>query len=193
MFPEIRTDTIIKRIHLSFTLESTFTLFQLKYGSKYDGTTEIFETIYENLSFIKLKKFHSLTETSIGFFLGINRKLTLRNVLKKKMDEICSWLDLDNDDMKARIKPISDTTSTLSQEIVIPTYDIYHKVFGSGTGNERITTNVYAIRKSPEHAPILKSILCKASQSANHPTVQFIRYRIQGITNRDIYKTIIQK
>ena len=41
MFPDIRTDTITKRIYLSFTLESTFTLSQLKYGSKYDSTTGI--------------------------------------------------------------------------------------------------------------------------------------------------------
>ena len=79
------------------------------------------------------------------------------------------------------------------QEIFIPGYDIYHKVFGSGTGNDRITTNVYEIRPSPEHAPILKIIVCKASQPDNHPTVQFIQYGIQGITNRDIYKIIIQK
>ena len=79
------------------------------------------------------------------------------------------------------------------QEIFIPGYDIYHKVFGSGTRNDRITTNVYEIRPSPEHAPILKIIVCKASQPDNHPTVQFIPYGIQGITNRDMYKTIIRK
>ena len=180
-------------MYLSFTLEFTHSISQLKYGSKYDGTTGIFETLRENLAFIKLKKFQSLTEASIGFFLGINPKLTLRNVLKKKIDNICTWLDLDDDDTKALTKTTTNDNGTTSQEIVIPAYDIYHKVFGSGTGNDRITTNVYEIRTSPEHAPILKSILCKASQPEQHPTVQFIPYGIQGITNSDIYKTIIQK
>ena len=192
-FPDIRTDPITKRMYLSFTLESTHTISQLKYGSKYDGTTGIFETLRENLAFIKLQNFQSLTEASIGFFLGINPKLTLRNVLKQKIDNICTWLDLDDDDTKALTKTTTTDTGTISQEIVIPAYDIYHKVFGSGTGNDRITTNVYEIRTSPEHAPILKSILYKASQPEHHPTVQFILYGIQGITNRDIYKTIIQK
>ena len=192
-FPDIRTDHITKRMYLSFTLESTHTISQLKYGSKYDGTTGIFETLRENLAFIKLQKFQSLTEASIGFFLGINPKLTLRNVLKQKIDDICTWLDLDDDDTKALTKTTTTDTGTISQEIVIPAYDIYHKVFGSGTGNDRITTNVYEIRTSPEHAPILKSILCKASQPEQHPTVQFIPYGIQGITHSDMYKTIIQK
>ena len=147
-------------MYLSFTLESTHTISQLKYGSKYDGTTGIFETLHENLAFIKLQKFHSLTEASIGFFLGINPKLTLRNSLKKKIDEIFPWLDLDDDDTKALTKTTSNDTGTTSQEIVIPAYDIYHKVYGSGTGNDRTPTNVYEIRTSPEHAPILKIILC---------------------------------
>ena len=142
-----------------FHMKSTHTVSQLKYGSKYDGTTGIFETLRENLAFIKLQKFNFLTETSIGFSLWINPKLILRNVLKKKIDEICPWLDLDDEGTKALIKPTLDNTKTVLQEIVIPAYDIYHKVFGSGTGNDRITTNVYEIRISPEHTPILISIL----------------------------------
>ena len=145
MFPDIRTDHITKRMYLSFTLEPTHTIYQLKYGSKYDGTTSIFDTLREHLAFIKLQNFHSLTEASIGFFLGINPKLTLRNVLKKKIDEIWTWLDLDDEDTKALTKTNPDENNKPSQEIVIPAYDIYHKVFGSGTGNDRITTNVYEI------------------------------------------------
>ena len=145
MFPDIRTDHITKRMYLSFTLESTNTVSQLKCCSKYDGTTGIFDTLHENLAFIKLQKFHSLTEASIGFFLCINPKVTPRNVLKKKIDEICTWLDLDDEDTKALTKTNPDENNKPSQEIVIPAYDIYHKVFGSGTGNDRITTNVYEI------------------------------------------------
>ena len=165
-------------MYLSFTLESTHTISQLKYGSKYDGTTGIFETLRENLAFIKLQKFHSLTEASIGFLLGINPKLTLRNVLKKKIDEICTWLDLDDDNTKVLTKTTSNDNGTTSQETVIPAYDIYHKVFGPGIGKDRITINAYEIRISPEHAPILKRILCKACQPEHHPTVQFIPYGI---------------
>ena len=137
MFPDIRTDHMTKHIYLSFTLESTHTVSQLKYGSKYDGITGIFDTLRENLAFIKIQTFHSLTEASIRFFLGINPKLTLRNVLKKKIDEIFTWLDLDDEDTKELTETNPDENGTTSQEIVIPAYDIYHKVFGSGTGNDR--------------------------------------------------------
>ena len=65
--------------------------------------------------------------------------------------------------------------------------------FGSGTGNKRINTNVYKFRVSTDNAAILKIILCKGSQSDNHPTIQLIPYEIKGITNKDIYRTIIKK
>ena len=67
------------------------------------------------------------------------------------------------------------------------------KKFGSGTGTERITSKVYELHTSPDNAAILKNILCKASHPDNNPTIPFIPYGIQGITNKDIYKTIITK
>ena len=39
--------------------------------------------------------------------------------------------------------------ATVIQKIVIPAFDIHHKVFGSSNGKDRITTTVYAIRTSP--------------------------------------------
>ena len=96
--------------------------------------------------------------------------------------------------MKTPKKLIRDTTteSNTTQELVIPAFDIHNKEFGSGTGNERITSNVNEILTSPDNTAILKSILCKASHPDNHPTIQFILYGIQGITNKNIYKTIIK-
>ena len=43
IFPNTRTVTITKRMYISFTLESTFTLSQVKYSSNYDGVTGTFE------------------------------------------------------------------------------------------------------------------------------------------------------
>ena len=90
---------------------------------------------------------------------------------------------------------MKDTTTNNKtiQELIIPAFDIHHKEFGTGTGNEKNKCNAYEIRKSPDNAAILKSILCKSSHSDTHPTIQFIHYGIQGITNKDIYKIIIKK
>ena len=79
------------------------------------------------------------------------------------------------------------------QEISTPAFDIYHKIFGSGNGEERITITVYEIRTSPKHDGTLKIILCKASYPDDHPIVHFIPYGIQGITNKDTYKKHNQK
>ena len=84
----------------------------------------------------------------------------------------------------------TSTNNKTSQELVIPAFEIRHKEFGTRTWNEKITFNVYEIRTSPDNVAILNSILCKASHTDNHQTIQFIPYAIQGITNKDIYKTI---
>ena len=53
------------------------------------------------------------------FFLGINPKLTLRKALKEKIDDIITWLDLDDDDTKLLMKE-TKTGDNTTQEIVIP-------------------------------------------------------------------------
>ena len=134
----------------------------------------------------------SNTEASIGFFLGINPKLTLRKALKEKIDDIITWLDLDDDDTKLLMKE-RKTGETTTQEIVIPAFDIHHKIFGSGNGDDRITTTIYEIRTSPTHEATLKSILCVASHPDNDPLYNSFLYGIQGITHKDIYKNMIKK
>ena len=116
----------------------------------------------------------------------------MRKSLKQRIDDICLWLDLDDEDTKTFIIETTINKKT-TQELVIPAFDIHNKEFGSETGNERITSNMYELRTSPGNAAILKIILCKASHPDNNPTIQFIPYRIQRITNNDIYKTIIKK
>ena len=87
----------------------------------------------------------------------------------------------------------SKTGDKTTQEIVIPAFDIHHKLFGSGNGEDRIITTVYEIKTSPTHAATLKSILCKASHPDDHHIVQFIPYGIHGVTNKDIYKKHYQE
>ena len=65
----------------------------------------------------------------------------------------------------------SKTREKTTQEIVIPDFDIHHKIFGSINGDDRIKTTVYEIRTSPTNAATLKNILCKASHPDNHPLV----------------------
>ena len=69
-------------MYISFTLEFDFNLSQIKDGSRYNSTNGILETHRENLAFLKIEKYNSQKEASIGFFLEkkpeINSKKTPR-------------------------------------------------------------------------------------------------------------------
>ena len=152
-----------------------------------NGNKGLFDTLRSNSAFLRMRKYDSQTETSVGFFLGINPKLTLRKALKENIDDIITWLNLDDDNTKLLMKE-SKTGNKNTQEIVIPAFNIHHKIFGSGNGEDRIITTVYEIRTSSTHAATFKSILCKASHPDIHPIVQFIPYGIQGINQRHLQK-----
>ena len=179
-------------MYISVTLESTLTLSQLKYGSRYNSTNGIIERLRANLAFLEMEKYNSQKEASIWFFLGINPKQTLRKVLKQRFDKISLWLDLDDKDTKHLLKETTWNNKT-SQELVILAFDIHNKEFGTGTGTEIIASHVYELRTSPDNTVLLKSIICITSHPDNNLSIQFIPYGIQGIANKDIYKSIIKK
>ena len=139
MLKEFHICDITKRVYVSFQLESTHIVSQLKYSSTTTESKGIIYTLHEHSVILKVNKFQSYTDVSIGFFLEIKLKLIVHKVLKEKIDEICTWLDLDDDDIKALTKEII-SNHKLTQEIVIPAYDIHNKVFGSDIGEDRITT-----------------------------------------------------
>ena len=61
---------VVNHTYLFFKLDSTRTIFQIEYGNKCNGSTV----------FLKVNKFHSQVESSIG----INPNLTLRKTLREK-------------------------------------------------------------------------------------------------------------
>ena len=95
-FPDQRICHLTKRVYISFTLESEFNLSQIKYRSKYNTSGGIIKTLRVNLVFLKMKKHNSQKESSIGLFLSVNPKLTLRKVLKQKIDEIYLYGSISN-------------------------------------------------------------------------------------------------
>ena len=64
----------------------------------------MFDTFHDNSALLKMKRFKFHTDESIEFFLDINPKLILRKLLKETIDEICTWLDLDDDDTNTFVK-----------------------------------------------------------------------------------------
>ena len=69
-FPDQRICNITKRVYILFTLESKFNLLQIKYGSKYNSSSGIIETLREILAFLKMEKYNSQKGASISFSGG---------------------------------------------------------------------------------------------------------------------------
>ena len=78
VFPDQQLYKITKRVYISFTLESGFNLSQIKYGSRYNKISGIIKILCENLAFLKMEKYNSKKEASIGLFLGVTPEITLR-------------------------------------------------------------------------------------------------------------------
>ena len=64
-FPDHPIWKTTKRMYISFTLESEFNLSQIKYGSKYNSTNGIIETLRENITFLKIEKYSFQTKVRI--------------------------------------------------------------------------------------------------------------------------------
>ena len=96
-----------KHVYVAFKLESVYSISQLKYGSRQYDANSTFNTLRENLEF--------------------------RNVLKQRIDDICTLLNLNISDDKALIINIL-SNNTKTQEIVFPIFGIHLKVFGSRIG-----------------------------------------------------------
>ena len=88
MLKDYRTCDTIKRVYISFQLEPTDTVSQLKYECTTIVSKGIFDTLREHSAFLKMNELQSYTDAIIGVFLGINPKLTIRKVLRGKIDEL---------------------------------------------------------------------------------------------------------
>ena len=115
---------VTKRKYVSFKVESTQSISQLKYRSYSNDNNDIFDTLRANHTFLRMKKYDSQTKASIWLFLGIHPKLTLRKALKNKIDDIITCLDIDDDDTKLLMEEKTAGDSDI-QEISTPVFDIY--------------------------------------------------------------------
>lgn len=71
-----------------------------------------------------MREYNPHTDSSMGFFLRINLKLTLKTSLKDTIDDIVTWLDLDDEDTKLLLEE-KIHGETITQRIVILIFDIH--------------------------------------------------------------------
>lgn len=107
----------------------------------------IFDTLVKDNAFLSHKKFNSYKERSIGFFLEVNPKVTLRNETRNRIQDKLMWIDLEDNETKKIMHPILDTTGkpTGSERIVLLAIDLYSKNIGHGNCDQCISTFAYEI------------------------------------------------
>ena len=132
-----------------------------------------------NSTFLNHKKFNSHKEYSIRFFSQISPRITLCDTLRETLQELLMWIDLDDEESKPMIIDITNNKGKprRKQRNCIPTFNLYRKEVGDGTGNKWIATFVYEIRNSPDNATMLKNLLCKISFESSND-IKFIPYNL---------------
>ena len=123
------------RVYISFKIESSRTLGDLKHVNN-THMENIFNTLKKNNAFLRHEKFKSHKEHSLGFFLDINPRVTLRKLLRRIIQDQLMWIDLDDKDCKQMIHQEIDTNGhpTGKERITIPTFDLHSHDVGDGNG-----------------------------------------------------------
>ena len=105
----------------------------------------MFSALVENGGFLKHQKIHSHKEHAISFFAQINPKVTLRDKLRERIQDILMWIDIEDEQSKDMLVDIKDAKGnpTGKQRIVIHAFDIYSKEVGKGQGRDRVTMFAY--------------------------------------------------
>ena len=138
------------------------------------------------INFILTKKI------AIRFFVNINPRLTLRDKIRERLQDVLIWIDIENDESKLMLIDIKDIDGipTGEQHIVIPAFDLYSKEVGEGSGRDRVSNFVYEIRTPPANLSTLKSLLCHIYQK-NIFYLKNIPYGLDKQTYQKILRDII--
>ena len=59
--------------------------------------TNIFDTLVNDNVFLTHNKFQSHKGHSIGFFANISSRITLRDLIRRKIQETLTWIDLEDE------------------------------------------------------------------------------------------------
>ena len=99
---------------------------------------KIFDTLKKNNALLHHEKFKSHKEHSLGVFVDINPRVTLRETLRRRIQYQLMWIDLDDDDCKDMIHQNLDTEGkpTGKVRILIPAFDLHSREVGDGNGKD---------------------------------------------------------
>ena len=102
-FKDINKDPKTSRVYISFKIESSKHMSEIKHGST-TNVSNIFKTLVDNNAFLNLNKYSYHREHSIGFFANISPKITLRENLRKSIQDHLMWMDIDDKENESLVK-----------------------------------------------------------------------------------------
>ena len=160
MFNDFTKCPKTSRVYISFKIESSRSLGDLKHGNN-THMENIFDTLKKNNVFLRHEKLKSHKEHSLGFFVEINQRITLREPLRRRIQDQLIWINLDDEDCKYMIHHEIDSKGQSSgkERIIIAAFDLHSREVGDGNGKDRVTTFAYEIRCAPTKAYMLKNLL----------------------------------
>ena len=82
-------------------------MLDLKYGTN-NEMTNIFSALVDNEGFLKHQKFHNHKKYTIGIFAQINLKVTLRETLKERVQNVIMRIDIEDEQSKGILVNIKD-------------------------------------------------------------------------------------
>ena len=191
VFTNIVTDNKTSTVYVTHKIESAKSVSDLKHGNNSD-MINILSTLVENGGFLKHQKFQSHKEHAIGFFVQISPKVTLRDKLRERIQDVLMWIDIEDEQSKDMLVDSKDTEGnpTGKERIVILAFDMCSKGVGEDQGRDRVTTFAYEIRTSPANSAMLKHLLCQIS-SENILDLKFIPCGLDKQTNQKTLREII--
>ena len=87
VFTILVKDNRTSTVYVTHKIESARSVSDLKHGNNSD-MTNIFSILVENGGFLKHQKFQSHKEHAIGFFVQISPKVTLRDKLRERIQDV---------------------------------------------------------------------------------------------------------
>ena len=137
-------------------------------------------------------KFQSHKEHAISFFVNTNPRVTLRDNIYEKLQEVLMWIDIEDKVYEEMLVGVNnkDGKPVGRKHVIILTFDWYSKEAEEGQDRDRASRFAYELRTSPSKYSMLKNLLYKIS-TENILDLTFIPYGLDKLTNQRTMREII--
>ena len=152
---------------------------KFKYGEK-----SVMSTLLDKNTYMKYYKLNTHREDSIGWLDYTHPVISLQRITRESISDALILVHLNDNEMQVISINSSDNINNLLKQnkLIIPVFDIHHKMIGNGNGPNRISTTALNIRCNPKYSSILQTLLARFLEDHNY-NLTFIPYELTKMTN----------